>query len=333
MNQNFIKNDTDLFVSGEIGYDFLAEDFIQYLNYFPKDETINVHIYSGGGSLFDALAVYDFVKLKGIKFNAYISGLAGSAATIIGAAAENSYIGANSFYFVHRAFQSGGEMTDQGQALLDNANDRIIKIYQDLTGQTRPTIKKLLDNGDKGAFLTSKEAIQLGFVGSEFKEAQLAASNEWYKDLLNNHINMENTKMEELKSGIVNETVEAVKNFFTKKEKEVSDEALEKTVKDEVSNRVDDVVNTYEDKLKELVENNTKEVESKEAEKVELQNKVDELTKEVEELKGTETKVENNVDKDPTGEEKEPTLQESILNSIISDLNPAEQRLAKKNNK
>lgn len=326
MNNNFIKNDSDLFVSGEIGYDFLAEDFIQYLDYLPKDEVINVHIYSGGGSLFDALAVYDFVKLKGIKFNAYISGLAGSAATIIGAAADQSYIGANSFYFVHRAFQSGGEMTPESQALLDNANERIIKIYQNLTGQSRPTIKKLLDAGDKGAFLTSKEAISLGFVGSEFKEAQLAANSQFYKDLLNNHIDMENTKMEELKSGIVNETMEAVKAFFTKKEKEVSDEALEKTVTNEVSNRVDDVVNSYEEKIKELTDENEGKV-------VELNNKIESLEKEVEELKGVETVVENNVDPEPTSEKKEPSLKETILNNIISDFTENEVRMAKRNKK
>ncbi len=96
MNDSIIVNNSDLFVTGEIGHDFQAEYFIQQLNSFEKGEEINVHIFSGGGSLFDALAIYDFVKLKGIKFNAYISGLSASAATVIGAAAENTYIGANS---------------------------------------------------------------------------------------------------------------------------------------------------------------------------------------------------------------------------------------------
>jgi ATP-dependent protease ClpP protease subunit len=324
MSKNIIKNDSDLFVTGEIGYDFLAEDFIRTLAMLPNEEVINVHIYSGGGSLFDALAVYDYVKGTGVKFNAYISGLAGSAATVIGAAAENTYIGANSFYFVHRAFNPSGDNSEETQRLLDNANDRLIKIYQDLTGLTRPRVKQLLDAGDKGAFLTAKEAKDLGFVSDFFKESQLAASNEWYKDLLNNHIKMENDKMEELKSSIVNETIDKIKNFFTEKEKEVSSEALEKTVKDEVGNRVDDVVNSYEEKIKELVENN----ESKE---VELKNEIESLKNEIESLKVEETGLEGEgIDPNPDGEKVELSENQKVLNSIFNELSPAEKIVARK---
>ena len=73
MNEFIVSNNSDLFVTGEIGYDFQAEYFMQQLNSFSKDEVINVHIYSGGGSLFDALAVYDFVKLQLINIHTYMS--------------------------------------------------------------------------------------------------------------------------------------------------------------------------------------------------------------------------------------------------------------------
>ena len=63
----------DLFVTGDIGFDFRAEDFIQQLNLL-KDGDVTVHIFSPGGSVFDALAVYDFIKGQGIDISVRISG-------------------------------------------------------------------------------------------------------------------------------------------------------------------------------------------------------------------------------------------------------------------
>jgi len=305
MNEFIVSNNTDLFVTGEIGYDFQAEYFMQQLNSFPKEEVINVHIYSGGGSLFDALAVYDFVKLKGIKFNAYISGLSGSAATIIGAAAEKTYIGANSLYFIHRAIS-------ENESLKALGDERIMSIYQNLTGLTKPNLKKLLDNGDNGQFLSSKQAIELGFVGSEFKEEQLAASIDFYKQVNNKINNMTDENLNELKSGIVTEVINSVKDFFNKKEKEVSKEALEESVSNEVKAELDKVVNSYEDEKK------AKQVEV-DAEKLELQNKIDSIEKELNELKGVETKVEANIDPVPSAEPIERSEGEMILSNILSN--------------
>ena len=305
MNEFIVSNNTDLFVTGEIGYDFQAEYFMQQLNSFPKEEVINVHIYSGGGSLFDALAVYDFVKLKGIKFNAYISGLSGSAATIIGAAAEQTYIGANSLYFIHRAMS-------ENESLKALGDERIMSIYQNLTGLTKPNLKKLLDNGDNGQFLSSKQAIELGFVGSEFKEEQLAASIDFYKQVNNKINNMTDENLNELKSGIVTEVINSVKDFFNKKEKEVSKEALEESVSNEVKAELDKVVNSYEDEKK------AKQVEV-DAEKLELQNKIDSIEKELNELKGVETKVEANIDPVPSAEPIERSEGEMILSNILSN--------------
>lgn len=295
MNDCIIVNNSDLFVTGEIGYDFQAEYFIQQLNSFEKDEEINVHIFSGGGSLFDALAIYDFVKLKGIKFNAYISGLSGSAATIIGASAENTYIGANSFYFVHRAYQNGGIETPESKALIDNANERLISIYKDLTKLSKPEIRNLLDKGDKGAFLTSKEAISLGFVNSQFKEAQLAANVDWYKNV-NNKINnnMTDENLNELKSGIVTDVINSVKDLFKNKEKEVLDLESKKTEEKkaiEIQNKI-------------------------EADTLELTNKIAELEEIISKSKAVETKVENSIEKDPIGEKKKESNWDLISNNF-----------------
>lgn len=331
MNSNIIVNNTDLFVTGEIGYDFLAEDFIKQINSLPKEETINVHIYSGGGSLFDALAIYDFIKLKGIKFDAYLSGLCGSAATVISASATNTYIGANSSFFVHRAYMPYGVDTEEQQASLDSINNRLISIYQNLTGLSKPAIKKILDKGDNGYFMSSNEAIELGFVQKTFKENQLAANFNFHKEYSNqnkieNIMNKPEFNADEFKNGIVTDVINSVKELFAKKEKEVSSEALEKTVSNEVNNRMDDVVNSYEEKLKEV--NN---------EKVELENsfnaKIEELEKEIAGLKVVPTEVENAVsDPSPIENEapKELSEGEKVLRDILNNTSSNIKALYKK---
>jgi ATP-dependent protease ClpP protease subunit len=313
MNSNIIVNNTDLFVTGEIGYDFLAEDFIKQINSLPKGETINVHIYSGGGSLFDALAIYDFIKLKGIKFDAYLSGLCGSAATIISASAENTYIGANSSFFVHRAFFPYGVETEEQQASLDNINERLISIYQKLTGLSKPAIKKILDKGDNGYFMGSNEAIDLGFVHSTFKENQLAANFNFHKEYkpINNNMNKPEFNADEFKNGIVTDVINSIKDLFAKKEKEVSNEALEISVQNEVNNRVDDVVNTYEEKIKEVT-----------TAKVDIENslnaKITELETEIAGLKVIPIDVNNLViDPSPTeNKPKEVSVWDSVANQF-----------------
>lgn len=313
-----IKNDLDLFVTGEIGYDFQAGDFIRELNFLSQtDEEINVHIYSGGGSVFDALAVYDFVKLKGIKLNVYISGLAGSAATIISAAAgkENTYIGANSFYFIHNAFDAN---SNEQSDILDNINSRLVSIYQDLTGLSKPQVTKLLKAGDNGEFLTPKQAKDLGFVKNTFKEAQLAASIDWYKEVINksNNNNMDKPtfNVEEFEASLTTKVLEGVKNFFTAKEKEVSSEALENQVKEYANSIKDEVVNSFE--------------VAKSEKENELQNKITELEANVSDLESklnasSAEPIEVVASSDPEPQankgKKETTYKGGILSSIYEN--------------
>lgn len=307
MDKALYKNNHELFVTGEIGYDFQAEDFIREVNFLSQsDEDINVHIYSGGGAVFDALAIYDFIKLKGIKLNVYISGLAGSAATIIAAAAgkNNTHIGENSFYFVHNAFNP---YSDEPSEILDNINERLVNIYKDLTGMRKDQVKKLLKEGDDGQFLTASKAKELGFVGSIYKVEKLAASVEFYKQIIDNTMDKKEFNVEEFEKSFYNKVMDGVKEFFNKKEKEVSNEALEAAV-NEVSNSVkDEVVNSFEAKSSEK--------------ETELLNKIAELEAEVNKLSAKKVDPIKDTEKNPVDDAKKVESEWDILaNKIKNEL-------------
>jgi len=343
MNNSIIVNDVDLFVQGDIGSEFSAEFFIQQLNSIPKGETINVHIFSGGGNPFAALAVYDFVKLKGIKFNAFVSGLVGSAATIIAAAAEKTEIGANSFFFIHRALRRDGEPNAQQQATLDSINERMINIYKDVTGLSKPQIKKLLDAGDKGLFLDATQAKDLGFVDDKFKEDQLAASMEFHKEYKSNiNMNQIEEKLSEWKEEIFAK-IETLKG------------GKEKVSEEEINAKIDEVftakVKTYEDQIIALesekleLTNKVGELETKSIEgktyKTEFKAKAEEFEKTIEaletkvgEYEGKPTTVKKTGDPNPVGEEPVViTANAKVLNDIIASYTPAEKFAMEKRNK
>lgn len=312
--ENFISNNNDLFVTGQIGSDFLAEDFIKQLNYFPKDEVINVHLYSGGGSLFDGLAVYDFVKLKGIKINAYVSGLCGSACTIIAMACDNVYIGENSYFFIHRAF-STAEPTPQSKLFLDSANEKLISIYQKRTGLSKPKIKQLLDAGDKGAFLSSEDSVSLGFCNSKFKESQLVADIDFHKEYsnqINNNMAIENP--EEFKNSIISETVDAVKNFFAKKEKEVSIESIENSVMNEVSTKFEAIEKDFANQMEVISNEKNAEIEA--------------LKNEIEALKMTATNIVNDSDPAPIEEVKEVNIFQEMTKNLLNSATDEDKLVA-----
>jgi ATP-dependent protease ClpP protease subunit len=304
-HKNFIEltNNNELFVTGEIGWDFSASIFMEELLQASKNEgPINVHFYSGGGSLFEALAVYDFVKLKGIEFNAFGSGLVGSAATIIMAAAKNAHIGANSFYFAHSARSENKELANKG-------TDRIVEIYKELTGLTRPQIRKVLAAGDNGHFMTADEAKNLNFINGTFKEAALAAHSEYdFKavnfdelaktdetpeeredsNVINSNINTETMKEDNksLVQDIVEGVTNSLKGLFTK-------ETPEATVENETTEEV--VEETKEDTVEVEAEADT-EVEATESVNAELLARLEKLEQDNARLKASATQVEKKQD-------------------------------------
>jgi ATP-dependent Clp protease, protease subunit len=262
------KFQNSLFVTGEIGYDFRAEDFIKMLY-----DGAEIHIYSGGGSLFDALAVYDFIKQSKINVDVFISGLAGSAATVIACASNNVQIGANSFYFVHHAFIQGG-ISEDTQVMLDECNKRIVDIYQEKTKKPRNEIKALLKLGDEGAFLTSQQAYDFGFVNKIFKEQSIAAHKPY---LLTNSITKnEIMNIQEITDSVFNK----VKEYFDAKDKTVSAEEL----KNAVNNAVKPLAEENE-KLKAEAKESEESEKTQEEENEKLKQTLAQLQEENEKLK------------------------------------------------
>lgn len=124
---------------------------------------IELRINSDGGDVFEAQAMYNFLKQHKAKVKVYIDGLAASAASIVAMAGE-VFMPKNAMIMIHNpigaVYGEAEEMRDVA-AVLDKIRDNIIGIYASKTGMLNEDVKLLMDNE---TWLTADEAYSLKFA-------------------------------------------------------------------------------------------------------------------------------------------------------------------------
>ena len=152
-------NEVRIRIMEEIYGGYTAERVFEGLGY-AKEYGLDsrIELFSAGGDLYAAIAVYDYIKQQAMEVKCDIYGYAMSAATVISSACAEINIGMNSAYMIHRA--TGG--TKESNA---KANTAVENIYIAKTGKSREEIGEMLDaNKGEGTFMTADEALQMGFV-------------------------------------------------------------------------------------------------------------------------------------------------------------------------
>lgn len=143
-----IKNQTedsaDLCFFGDINSESLGE----WQKYYPEDKApqdvkdfldqlenvskINVHINSGGGSVFGGIAIYNMLKRFDAEITVYVEGLAASIASVIAMAGDKIIIPANAQMMIHKpsscAWGNADEMRKEAD-ILDGCQKVILNTY------------------------------------------------------------------------------------------------------------------------------------------------------------------------------------------------------------
>lgn len=117
--------------------DVVAQDFIKAIEGMGDKKTINLYINSPGGSVFTAagiIAILERTKEKGVTINAYIDGVAASAASFLAMAAHNVYVYDTSMLMIHRAsaivWGNADDMIETADWLEKIENSVIIPMYE-----------------------------------------------------------------------------------------------------------------------------------------------------------------------------------------------------------
>jgi ATP-dependent protease ClpP protease subunit len=161
-----------------------VSEFDQAIKDLGPVSEIELNIYSGGGSVFVALAMHNILVRHSARVVANIDGFAGSAATILMLAADEIRIPDNAYLIIHNAsmLAYGDHRTmlraadDLRKWSRDIANLYVQRIEDNTGGERAAILADVIAKMDDETWLTGAEAKALGLVETVTGRVELAAS-------------------------------------------------------------------------------------------------------------------------------------------------------------
>ena len=141
-----------------------ATSFRDALKELGDVSTINLSINSGGGSVFDGIAIYNMLKSHKATVNVYIEGLAASIASVIAMAGDTITMRSGSMIMVHMPWtlsQGNAEEMRKTADTLEKTGDSIVDIYSERTGISSDDIRNLMNDE---TWLSAEEAVEQGWA-------------------------------------------------------------------------------------------------------------------------------------------------------------------------
>lgn len=165
------KNSVDLYSKrillsdtvSEYMYDTLLKG-LAVLNQAADTKEITIILNTGGGDLYQALAIYDLIKKNKYPVDIVCQGLCMSAGTLILQAARKRISDPHCQHMVHYGYEwSGGEARTARRANehYQKLEETVCKIYANRTKQTIEKMDALLD---RDTFMTAQEALDVGLI-------------------------------------------------------------------------------------------------------------------------------------------------------------------------
>ncbi len=167
----------ELSIHDEIGaYGVSAKDFIAELGKLPGDTALTLRLNSPGGSVFDAVAIYNALKRHAGNVTVSIDGIAASAASYIAMAGDTVVMPENAFLMIHEpsglVMGTAGDMRAMAEAL-DKIAGVLIKGYAAKSGKPADDVAALMA---AETWFTAAEAVDAGFADTLAEPVKIAAS-------------------------------------------------------------------------------------------------------------------------------------------------------------
>lgn len=166
----------DISIFDEIGFfGVSAKQFIGDLKAIDA-KTIKLAINSPGGSVFDALAMYNALRQHPANVEVTVLGVAASAASLVAMAGDTIVMPENAFMMIHNplnfAYGNADELREMAD-VLDKIGASLVATYANRTGLPEDEIKALLD---AETWLNAEEAVLKGFADELQPALKVAAS-------------------------------------------------------------------------------------------------------------------------------------------------------------
>jgi ATP-dependent protease ClpP protease subunit len=160
----------------EIGaYGVSAKSFLDELGALPDDGPLTLRLNSPGGSVFDAVAIYNALKRHAGPISVWIDGIAASAASYVAMAGDEVVMPENAFLMIHDpsgvVFGTAEDMRAMAEAL-DKIKGSLVAGYVAKSGGAEDDIAALMA---KETWLDAAEAVELGFADRLAEPVRIAA--------------------------------------------------------------------------------------------------------------------------------------------------------------
>ena len=160
----------------EIGaYGVSAKAFIAELGALPDDAPLTLRLNSPGGSVFDAVAIYNALKRHAGPVAVWIDGIAASAASYVAMAGDEVVMPANAFIMIHdpagMVLGTAADMRAMADAL-DKIKGSLVAGYAAKSGRDEAEIAALML---KETWFDAEEAAALGLADRVAEPVRIAA--------------------------------------------------------------------------------------------------------------------------------------------------------------
>ncbi len=173
--------EAEILLYGDIGESWFSEgngakQFVEDLKAVKNAKRLSIRVNSGGGCVFEGMAIFNAIDRHSGKKTVYIDGLAASIASVIAMAGESVIIAENAMFMIHDPFGGvlgpAAEMRKMADAL-DKIKEGMITSYQRKARLSGAEIAQMMSDE---TWMTAKEALDKGFVTHIGKAMQMAAS-------------------------------------------------------------------------------------------------------------------------------------------------------------
>lgn len=163
-----------------------ARDVVNALNDVSGVKALDIRINSGGGDVFDGIAIFEAIRRFPAEKRVFVDGIAASAASVIAMAADERFISRGGFFMIHKAsglvFGNDDDMRKMAE-ILSGISDQIADIYAQ---NTSLDVAMLQDMIAQETWLNAEDSIEHGFATGLIEESGDLPTASMFQERLRN---------------------------------------------------------------------------------------------------------------------------------------------------
>lgn len=172
-------------------------------------KAVDIHINSGGGDVFESIAIKNTIASYGGDVNLYIDGMAGSGASVIATAVKNVYMFEGAMQMIHKAWTiTAGNSTQLRKTAedLEKIDASVKSSYMNKFVGTEDELTQLIADE---TYLTAEECLAFGLCSHVIKPEEAKQENEAKEEP---QANIKETLFNKYRKEIQTEETKEIKN-------------------------------------------------------------------------------------------------------------------------